>query len=384
MGNNTGVTGKKRLAITLAGVAAVFGLLIFRLFWIMVVQGPELSEKALTQQTRDTSLTAARGSITDASGVVLAQSGTAYKIMINPDLIARKYSDDVNRIALELSEILEMDYDYVLGQVQKKNSAGAYYKEIILKRQVERDVVDVIISRQLGAGVYTAIDSKRYYPNGSLFSQLLGFTTIDGVGQSGLEQKYDKYLAGEDGRMITETDAVGSALAYGAQEIIEPVDGYDVVLTTDSAIQSFLEKALKEAVEVNQAENAQGIIMNCKTGAIVALSTQPDYDPNSPPRDDIATLNALSRNRVVSDSYEPGSTFKIVTLSAALDSGVVNENTTYHCNGYHIVNGERIKCWKSGGHGSEDLRKAVQNSCNPAFIVVMNCTADSAISSRHR
>ncbi len=365
----TGVAAKKRLAITLAGVAMVFLLLIVRLFWIMIIQGAELSEKALLQQTQDTSLTASRGSITDAGGVVLAQSGTAYKVMLNPSqLCSAKYKDDNDRVALELSEILQMDYDYVYGQVQKRNSKGEYYREVILKRQVEREAVDAINSRQLGPGVYMTIDSKRYYPNGSLFSQLLGFTTIDGVGQNGLEQKYDKYLAGENGRMITETDAAGSALAYGAQEIIEPVNGYDVVLTTDSAIQSFLEKALKEALAVNQAQTAQGIVLNCKTGAIAALSTQPDYDPNSPPRDDIATLNALSRNRVVSDNYEPGSTFKIVTLASALDSGAVNLNTGYYCPGYHMVNGEKIKCWKTGGHGSETLKKAVQNSCNPAFM----------------
>ena len=353
----------------LAGVAVVFLLLIVRLFWIMIVQGPELSEKALLQQTQDTSLTASRGSITDSSGVVLAQSGTAYKVLLNPyQMSLAKYKDDRQRIALELSEILQMDYDYVLSQVQKQNSSGQYYKEVILKRQVEREVVDAINSRQLGPGVYVAIDSKRYYPNGSLFSQLLGFTTIDGVGQSGLEQKFNKYLAGEDGRMITETDAVGSALAYGTQEIIEPVNGYDVVLTTDSAIQSFLEKALKEALAVNNAESAQGIVLNCKTGAIVAISTQPDYDPNTPPRDDIAALNALSRNRVVADNYEPGSTFKILTLASALDSGKLNMNASYYCPGYHIVNGEKIKCWKSGGHGSETLKKAVQNSCNPAFM----------------
>lgn len=347
----------------------MFAMLISRLFWIMIIQGPELSEKALLQQTQDTSLTAARGCITDAGGVVLAQSGTAYKVLLNPyQMSLSKSMEERKRVALELSEILKMDYDYVLSQVQKRNSAGVYYKEVILKRQVERDVVDAINSRELGSGVYMAIDSKRYYPNGSLFSQLLGFTTIDGVGQSGVEQKYDKYLSGENGRMITETDAVGSALAYGAQEIIEPVNGYDVVLTTDSAIQSFLEKALKEAMKVNQAQTAQGIVMNCKTGAIVALSTQPDCDPNSPPRDDIATLNALSRNRVVSDSYEPGSTFKIVTLASALDSRAVSLASGYYCPGYHMVNGERIKCWRAGGHGSETLKKAVQNSCNPAFM----------------
>ncbi|MDR0841080.1 MAG: PASTA domain-containing protein [Christensenellaceae bacterium] len=364
----TGISAKMRLVWALAVIGALFATLIGRLFWIMIVDGPDLSEKALTQQTQDTSLTASRGTITDTGGVVLAQSGTTYRVLANPFSIARSGADDRNRIALELSDILGMDYDYVLGQLTKQNTAGVYYKEVVLKRQVERSVVDAIAARKLGNGIYTAIDSKRYYPNGSLFSQLIGFTTIDSVGQSGLEQKYDKYLAGENGRMITETDRVGSALPYGVQEIIEPIHGYDMVLTTDSVIQSFLEKALQEAMRVNSAKTAQGVIMNCKTGELVALSTQPDYDPNQPPRDDIATLNALSRNRVVSDSYEPGSTFKIFTLSAALDSGSTNLNAGFFCPGSYTVNGEIIKCWKAGGHGTQTLEKAAQNSCNPAFM----------------
>ena len=330
------------------------------MFWIQIVQGNELSEKALSQQTQDTSLSATRGSILDTTGTVLAQSGTAYKVLLNPSIITQS---ERNRIASELSEILGLDYDYVLTKVSDVTK-----QEIVLKRQVERAVVDVILSRKLGGGVYTAIDSKRYYPSGSLFSQLLGFTTIDGVGQAGLEQKYDKYLAGEDGRMITEVDRKGNAIAYGAQEIIEPENGCDVVLTVDSVVESFLEKALKEALEVNDAQTAQGIVMNCKTGEIIAMSTQPDYDPNDPPRSDIKTLNSLSRNRIVTDSYEPGSTFKVVTLSSSLDSGAADLNSSYYCNGGIVVNGERIKCWRSAGHGSQTLIEAVQNSCNPAFV----------------
>ncbi len=354
------VSTKRRMAFALVGMVMIFLLLITRLFWLQVIQGKELSEKALSQQTQDTSLSATRGSILDCTGTVLAQSGTAYKVLINPNVITQS---ERNRIASELSEILNMDYNNVLTKVSDVTK-----QEIVLKRQVERGVVDEILSRKLGGGVYTAIDSKRYYPSGSLFSQLLGFTTIDGIGQAGLEQKYEKYLAGEDGRMITEVDRKGNAIAYGAQEIIEPENGCDVVLTADSVVESFLEKALKEALEVNGAETAQGIVMNCKTGEILAMSTQPDYDPNEPPRSDIKILNSLSRNRIVADTYEPGSTFKIVTLSSSLDSGAVDLNTSYYCNGGIVVNGERIKCWKSGGHGSQTLIEAVQNSCNPAFV----------------
>ncbi len=361
------VSGKKRMFITLIGIAGVFTLLIGRLFWIQIIDGKRLSEMAKEQQTQDTLLSASRGTITDANGVVLAQSGTAYKVLLNPYQLSRK-QEDIPRIVRELSEILEMDSDYVMQLAQKKNKSGAYYKEVVLKRQVERDIVDEITSRMLGSGVYTAIDSKRYYPEGHLFSQLLGFTTVDGTGQAGLEQKYNKYLAGENGRMITETDRNHQTIAYGSQEILEPEDGYDIKLTTDSVVESFLEKALKEALEVNKAETAQGIIMNCKTGKVIAISTQPDFDPNDPPRSDVATLNALSRNRIVADAYEPGSTFKIITLAAALDSGKVTASDEYDCSGSYTVNGEKIKCWKSGGHGHETLKKAVQNSCNPAFM----------------
>lgn len=354
------VSNKKRLLIVFGIFAFVFLLLMGQLFSVMIIRGPELEEQAISQQTRDTSLTAFRGSIMDSLGVVLAQSGTAYKILIWPQAID---SDDRERVATELASVLELDYATVLAKVNDIKK-----QEIVLKRHVERDVVDRITALKLGNGVATAMDSKRYYPEGSLFSQLIGFTTIDGVGQDGLEQKYDKYLAGEDGRMINETDRNSNQLAYGVQEIIEPIDGCDIVLTTNSVVESSLEKALKTALEVNKAQTAQGVIMNCKTGEIVAMSTQPDYDPNSPPRDDMKTLAALTRNRIVADAYEPGSTFKIITLSAALDSGAVDESFTVDCPGYYVVNGERIKCWKSGGHGHQTLVEAVENSCNPAFM----------------
>lgn len=199
------VSYKKRLLAALIVIATVFVVLIGRLFYIQVVQSDELQERALSQWTRDTSLSAARGNILDTTGVVLAQSGTAYKVVIWPTSIK---SDERVRVATELAELLDMDYAKVLSKVSDGTK-----QEIVLARRVEREVIDQIAARKLGMGVGTAIDTKRYYPSGSLFSQLLGFTTVDGVGQSGLEQKYDKYLAGENGRMITETDRKGNALA---------------------------------------------------------------------------------------------------------------------------------------------------------------------------
>ena len=334
-------------------------LLIARLVKVMVIDSEELENRAASQQTRNTTLSATRGKILDSTGVVLARNATAYKVVIWPSSIK---DDEKERVAKELSSLLDMDYAKVLEKV------NANKQEIVLARQVERETVDKIESMKLGIGVGTAIDTKRYYSSGSLFSQLLGFTNIDGEGQAGLEQKYEKYLAGKNGRMVTETDGKQNPLPYGVQEIIEATDGCDLILTTDAVMQSALEKACKEALEVNKAASVQGVIMDCTTGEIKAMTTQPDFDPNSPPRNDMALLNSLMRNRVVTDSYEPGSTFKLITLSAALDSHTVNTGTGFYCDGGCTVNGERIKCWRSGGHGSQTLYKAVQNSCNPSFV----------------
>jgi len=351
---------KQRLFRTLIVLGIIFLLLLGRLFYVQVIWGPQLQEKALLQWTMDTSLSAERGKIMDRDGQVLAQSGTAYIVEVNPMQIK---TTELVRVATELSNVLGMDYNTVLSRIGDTKK-----QQIILKRQVEREQVDQLTALKLGSGVTFGIDTKRYYPMGNMLSQTLGFTTVDGVGQEGIEKTFNKYLAGEAGRLITETDRDNKPLAYGTEEYIEPVDGCTLVLTTDSVVQSFLEKALQEALTINKAKDAQGIVMDVKTAEILAISTKPDYDPNAPPRDDLATLQALAKNRVVSDAYEPGSTFKIVTLASALDSGAVNLNTSFDCPGFKMVNGERIRCWRSGGHGHQDLTKAVQNSCNPAFM----------------
>lgn len=356
------VANKRRLFILLMIVGLLFIALLFRLFYVQVLWGPELQEKALLQWTSDTSLAAERGEILDRDGQVLAQSGTAYTVEINPERISETERE---RVATELADVLGMSYEYVYSCV------CANKKQVILRRQVEREKIDQLRARQLGQGVTFGVDTKRYYPQGNTLSQTLGFTTVDGVGQEGLERAYDKYLAGEAGRLITETDRDNRPLAYGAQEYIDAIDGNSLVLTTDSVVQSFLEKALEEALEVNKAKTAQGIVLDVMTGEILAISTKPDYDPNTPPRDDLETLQELVKNRIVSDAYEPGSTFKAITLASALDSGAVTASSTFDCPGHKTVNGEIIKCWRSGGHGSgQSLTKAVQNSCNPAFMTL--------------
>lgn len=356
---------KKRLLIVVSFIAIAFVLIIGRLVGLQVVDAEDLQLKALKQQTRDTSITASRGRILDADGVVLAQSGTVYKVLAWPQVIP---DSEVNRIASELANVLGLEKETVLKKITTKAKNGKAVKEVVIARQVERETVDAIKSLKLGNGVVTAVDTKRYYPYGSLLSQIIGFTNIDSDGQSGLELTYNKYLAGENGRMITEADRDGKSLPYGIQEYLAQKDGCDLVLTTKTTVQSFLEKNLEEALKVNNASNAQGIIMNCKTGEIIAMSTKPDYDLNNPPRSDLELLSALSRNRIVADAYEPGSTFKIITLSAALDSNTISDGFTANCPGYRMVSGQRIKCWKADGHGHQSLTECTENSCNCAFM----------------
>ncbi len=351
---------KKRLFAALVFIAVLFVVLTGRLFYIQIIWGPELQRMALNQWTRSTTLTASRGEILDINGKVLATNGTVYKVMLWPKEIAES---DRERIATELSTLLGMDYETVYKRVSDTS-----YQERVLKRQIDSSTRDAVEALQLGSGVGTVLDSKRYYPNGSLFSQVLGFTNIDNEGQSGLELSLEEYLAGVDGKQIAETDSSGNTLAYGSTEYIDPIDGCDVVLTGDSVLESYLVKALEEALEINNAKSAQGIMMDCNTGAILALASLPDYDPNDPPRNDLTLLAELSKNRIVTDVYEPGSTFKIVTLASALNCSATGMDNTYYCNGSYTVNGETIHCWKHGGHGSQTLAEAVQNSCNCAFM----------------
>ena len=351
---------KARLLHTLAVYGIFFLLLTGFLFVIQVIMGPSLQRSALSQWTRTTTVSAERGEITDVNGKLMATNGLAYKVVVWPNLMAKS---DRERAAQELSALLGMNYETVLKRIK-----STQYQEIVLKRQIDSATRDAVEALKLGSGVGTAVDSKRYYPMGSLLSQVLGFTNVDNAGQTGVELAYNYYLSGTDGKRIVETDSSGNPLAYGVTDYVEPIGGLDITLSVDSVMQSFLENRLSEAVRVNNAKNAQGIIMDCTTGAILAIATMPDYDLNDPPRNDMELLNELSRNRIVTDVYEPGSTFKILTLSAAIDAGVADLGSTYGCGGSYTVNGESIHCWKHAGHGRQNLTEAAENSCNCAFM----------------
>ncbi|HOV69739.1 MAG TPA: penicillin-binding transpeptidase domain-containing protein, partial [Clostridia bacterium] len=267
-----------------------------------------------------------------------------------------------DQVADVLSQILGMDRETVYKKATQDSS------EVWVKRLITPEQVQQILEADL-KGVVLVEDTKRYYPMENMLAQVLGYTTIDGVGQEGLEAKYDKYLAGYPGQQLVEIDTKGNELPFSSGHVIPPTDGFGLVTTIDFTIQSFVEKAMEACIAAHNPKKVTAIVMDPKTGEILAMATKPDFDLNNPPRDNIPQLLELSRNSAVLDIYEPGSTFKVLTTAAALEENLVNTNTRFHCPGYRIVDGQKIKCWRSyRPHGSQNLTEAVCNSCNPAFM----------------
>ena len=356
----TSLKSKKRLLFLMTVVVVLFTAIAVKMGLIIFVQGDMLREKALIQQTRDLVVSAKRGSIVDCKGNVLAQSANAQTVVLRPAEVKKGNPQEISRV---LAERLGLNYDDVL-----KLATDSKKSEVWLKRQVDNGVADELRELSL-PGVYFTIDVKRYYPNGAFLTQTLGFTSVDGNGLEGLEAYFDKYLSGQNGKIVSEADRDGRAVPLGEQAYIAPIDGYNVVLTVDEVIQSFLEKSLEEAMLQQNAKGAWGIAMDPKTGGILALGSYPDYDLNSPPRDDMEKLTELSRNKVITDVYEPGSTFKAVTCASALDSGKITTSSEFDCSGSYPVDGQPIKCWRyPRGHSHQNLYQAVQNSCNVAFM----------------
>ncbi|MGI6705314.1 MAG: stage V sporulation protein D [Clostridia bacterium] len=354
-----GVSYKKRLLTMLVGVTFIFFVLITRLGWIQLYRGTWLQEKAVDQWTRDLPVAPKRGMIMDRNGKILAQSASAETVVIRPSQV--KNADE---LAEKLASILEMDREEIYKKATDKSKS-----EIWLKRQISKEQANQIRKEKIPGVVFTE-ESKRYYPAKNFLAQVLGFTSIDGVGLEGLEAKYDKYLKGVPGRIVTETDSVGRELPYNVNRYVPPEDGLNLVLSIDYVIQSFVEKAMEDALVKNKAKKVEAVVMDPNNGEILAMVNKPDYDPNNPPRHDMDLLRQLARNSIVSDVYEPGSTFKIFTSAAGLDAGVVGVNETFYDPGYKIVDNDRIKCWKAGGHGSQTFVEAVKNSCNPVFMDV--------------
>lgn len=357
---------KSRFLLTVVFLLAAFLFVILECFSLQVIRSEELVGKATMQWNTFIVDPAERGEINDSKGVTLARSITSYKVIIYPKNIDEA---DWDRVTDELYDALSgynRSREYIYKRVSNTVSETKKLTYILVRR-IDAQTAANISLLNLGSGVAVERDVSREYPYKSMLSQVLGYLDSDGNGLSGIEKKYDEFLKGKDGKIVFEKTATGARLALGNEQKVEKTDGNSITLTVDSNMQYFLENALKEAVEVNDAKNAQGIILDAKTGAIKAISTKPDYDPNFRPTE-IDELNELSRNRVVCDSYQPGSVFKIITLASALDSKTVDMNYTISCGGGSEINGEYIKCWKSGGHGSQTLTECGENSCNVAFM----------------
>ncbi len=379
---------KKRAPFITLVSMLVFMALMLRLGYWQFIKGAELKSSAIQQQTLDSVVSSKRGMITDRNGKVLAQSISVQTVTATPAEV--KKSGEVNDIAATLAEILDKDIDDIKKIITRDSS----YE--VVARKISNQTAEKIRKASL-KGIYLVEDSKRTYPYGSLASHVIGFVGTDNQGLDGIEMVYDKYLKGVPGRMISAKSASGTEMPFEYEKYINPENGANLVLTIDEVIQHFVEEELKQAVADYDVRNgAACIIMNAKTGEILAMATYPDYDLNAPftlPEEIekelkdsyLATegseedsedyrklynerLTKLWRNKAVVDSYEPGSTFKPFTAAMALEEDLVSTNEHFSCNGGLQVANYYIRCWKDGGHGQLSFAEGFENSCNPVFM----------------
>ena len=357
---------RKRILGLLLLFVFLFFLLFLRIAYLTTIRSAALTQRGIRQWTREGTVYARRGRILDRNGDTLVMSATAYIVNADPRKIT-----DAEAFARLISPVLSVSEETILSRISNRTRAS-----VTLKRQVAVEVVDQLRKLQLStdenvAGLAGALlfdeDVRRVYPHGVFLVQTLGLTNVDNVGQSGLEQQYDQLLRGVEGRILRTVDGHNNTVYDSGNLYVEPQDGNDLKLTIDATIQEICEKAMRECYQVNKAQAVHVIAMDPYTGAILAMCSKPDYDPNEPPRNEVDALRQLMRIRLISDAYEPGSTFKILTAAAALDSGVTHPEEGFYCSGKVKVDGDTIRCW-GNPHESESMAQALQNSCNPVFV----------------
>ena len=357
---------RKRVFALLMMLAFLFSLLTLRIAYLTTARSSELTQRGISQWTREGTVYARRGSILDTNGQTLVISATAYIVSADP----RKVSD-ISLFTQTVCPILDLSEESVAQKLSDRTKAS-----VILKRQVAREKADELRSLQAGAEGAVAEqlsallfdeDVRRAYPRGAFLTQTLGLTNVDSVGQSGLELQYESLLRGTAGMSLRSVDGKSQPIYDSGNLYIEPQDGNSIKLTIDATIQEICEKAMRECYDVNKAQAVHLIAMDPYTGSILAMCSKPDYDPNDPPRDQPDALTRLMRIRLISDAYEPGSTFKILTAAAALDAGVTTPEDGFYCSAKITVDGDTIRCWGSP-HKDETMAEALQNSCNPVFV----------------
>ena len=365
---------KKRALVTMIIIYMLIFAIVINLFRIMIIKGDEYYAIAENQWTSSVKIQARRGSILDRNLKELAVSANVYRVDLDLKTIREylaKNSLKAEDIAPKIAKALDMTVEKVLKVLNTKDSKGNPAGSAYLIRRVEKSKVDKVKELSI-SGIIISPDTKRYYPNNSYLAHVLGSTDIDGKGLTGIELVYDEELTGVDGFRIVELDAKSRDLPYSISEYIDPVDGKNVVLTIDEKIQFFAEKAAEQAVIDNKAKSVSIVVTNPENGEILAMVNKPDFNPNTV-RNEVSTydeLQQLWRNKSVSDIYEPGSIFKIITSMAAIEEGVVSDKSTFTCNGHKEVAGRVIHCWKRTGHGTQNFEEILQNSCNVGFMEI--------------
>lgn len=382
-----GKTVKNRIAFILSVVLLCCLGLALRVAWIQFIDGGELQAKAIQQQTSDKVVNPKRGTIYDRNLKALAVSASVETVIANPTEI--KNANMENIVAVHLARVLDMEYEDVYKIVTKKSS----YEYVKRKVEMEQSQqIKQLIADKKITGITLVEDSKRYYPYNNFASHIIGFTGFDNQGLSGIEIQYDSYLKGTSGRIVSARNAVGGDMPYDYEKYYNSEDGYNVVLTIDEVVQHYVESHLEAAVIDNSLNNgAAAIVMDVKTGEILAMATKPDFNLNQPftivdaeTKNNIEAiadtkekneqtnlaLQKMWRNKAVSDMYEPGSVFKIFTSAIAMEEKLVKENDSFTCSGVKRVATHDIHCWKTAGHGVQNFPEAIKNSCNPAFMAI--------------
>ena len=377
------ISRKRRMIYLLITASVIIFALIIRVAWLQFISGEELQALAYEQQTLDRKINPKRGTIYDSNMTEIAVSSTVYTVTINPTNIDEKNKEIIAR---KLSEIFELDYEKVLKKVKKRSSIET------IARKEEKESVDKLrlwlIENNFNKGINIDEDTKRYYPYNNFASHIIGFCGSDNQGLGGIEAKYDKILSGEKGRITRVKDGSGKEIDGTVEQYINATDGNGIITTIDMGVQSIVEKYLEEACIDNKCtDGGNVVVMDPTNGNILAMATYPTYNLNKPYEivnneisekwDALSTkerneaLQAMWRNKAIADTYEPGSTFKLVTTSAALEEGITSPDNSgeFCCSGSITIAGVRIKCWRYyRPHGSQSLRQALMNSCNPIFI----------------
>ena len=369
------INNKKKIIFYIAFFQMAFFILICRVFFIQSIKAVEYQKMAYEQQTRDRLISPKRGEIVDRNNNPIATNESVYSISVINSQI-----EEPEKVASILSEKLELKYEDVLKKVNKKVALER------IKTKVDKETADLIRNLNL-VGVMIDEDIKRIYPNENMASQVIGFVGKDNQGIIGLEAKYDEYLKGKQGKILTETDSRGIELKNGTQERVAPTNGYTLVTSIDINIQKYAEQTLEKVVEAKGAKRGSIILMNPQNGEIYAMANKPDFNLNEPftinnedlksnwanmsQKDRNNALNQMWRNFSINDTYEPGSTFKVMTSAMGLNEKLITPETSFNCGGGKTVGGRYIKCWRSPrSHGSQTFVQGVQNSCNPVFMEV--------------